>query len=184
MRRTILLIVVIFLSVGCSGERAFDLTVFPSFTTIDLNGNEVTDSIFADRKITAINIWMTNSPPCITLLPKLWTLNEEIDEVQIIGLIVDVRDKNDEKFDVAREITSEAPDDFLNLIANSDFNDLFMTITLAPATVFVDRQGNIIGQPVIGDDINLIRRELIRLLEINSPKYSDLQFIQDNIFQK
>ena len=38
--------------------------VFPSFMARDLQGNEVTNEIFAQKKITVVNIWGTFCPPC------------------------------------------------------------------------------------------------------------------------
>ena len=43
----------------------------PSFNTVDLNGKSVTQNIFADRKLTVVNIWGTFCGPCIEELPEL-----------------------------------------------------------------------------------------------------------------
>ena len=44
---------------------------FPSFRAVDLQGNEVTKEIFAQKKITVVNIWGTFCPPCIGEMPEL-----------------------------------------------------------------------------------------------------------------
>ena len=88
----------------------------------------------------------------------------------------------DKDIEAAKRITSDGPNDFVNLISNDDFNNLLVTINQVPTTIFVDNKGNIIGQSVIGDDVELIRLEIIHLIEINSLDYKNLQMIQNAIF--
>ena len=145
--------------------------------TTDLSGRVVTDLIFADSNITVVNIWTTNSEPCIALQPKLWQLGKEVNEVKIITLI----GNND--IEAAKKITVDCPSDFVNLIVNGDFENFLSTIHSAPTTIFVDNQLNIIGQAVIGDDIELIRQEINHLIEANSSDYKNQQSIQESLFR-
>lgn len=162
--------------IGCHIEEENHIKTFPSFVTTDLHGREVTNSIFANNYVTALNIWVTDSESCRKLQPKLWQLSKELNVVQFITLVgnKDIRE--------AKIITSDSPNNFVNLIVNDDFNDLLVTINQVPITIFIDNTGNIIGQAVLGDDIELIRLELRHLLEINSPDYKNLQLIQNAIF--
>ena len=43
----------------------------PSFTAKDLDGNTVTEEIFAEKDLTVVNIWGTFCPPCIAEMPEL-----------------------------------------------------------------------------------------------------------------
>ena len=181
----ILFIIVTLIFIGCSTEEAIEIKNiknFPAFVTQDLNGLEVTEKIFANKKITIVNIWTTNSPPSILLLPKLSALSSKFDNLQIIGLVGDVRNYGQSKnLEMAKKIVAEHSD-FVNLIVNDDFNDLLTMVTQVPITFFVDNQGQFIGQPVTGDDITLIYNELIRLLDDFSQ--NDLKFIQNHIFYR
>ena len=154
---------------------------FPAFKTTDLNGNEFSEKIFSDHKLTVVNLWV-NSQACINLLPKLSSLNDEFADIAIVGLVGDVKSNDDEKLNSAKKIIADLPSEFINLRVNDNFYNFLSTVTNAPTTFFVDSNGYLIGQPVVGDEINLIRREIIYLIENNSAKYRDLKFIQQKIF--
>ena len=59
-----------------------------TFTTEDLDGNKITNELFADNKITMINIWGTFCGPCIREMPELAKLSEDYKSkgVEIIGI--------------------------------------------------------------------------------------------------
>ena len=160
-----------------SCSNADDLKTFPQFVTQDLDGVEVTNKVFNYKQITVVNVWTIDSQPSIALLKELSNLKGDW---QVIGIVGDVHDAS-EQIKTAKKIAADNSN-FENLIANSDFNDLLVTIEQVPITFFVNSRSQFIGQPVIGDDIVLIRRELMRLLDISSQE--DLKFIQDNIFYK
>ena len=65
-----------------------------TFTTEDLDGNKITNGLFADNKITMINIWGTFCGPCIREMPSLAKLSEENKSkgVEIIGIPIDIID--------------------------------------------------------------------------------------------
>lgn len=158
----ILLLMVGFLMLGCgakaetqssSGDMAME--AFPSFKTKDLNGNEVTDQIFAQKKITVINIWGTFCPPCIEEMPELaeWSKNMPKD-AQIIGIVCDVGNEQDAKtIEAAKSILKEANADFVNLLPNKEIGKYLDRVEAVPTTVFVDSEGKFIGKPVIGADV-------------------------------
>ena len=124
----------------------------PSFTTKDLEGNTITDSIFKEKDLTVVNIWGTFCGPCIGEMPELGEWSEEMPEnVQLIGLVCDIEGEDDSKRkDLAAEIMEEAGADFTNIIPDSSFNSLLEWATGVPATIFVDKEGNITGEPIIG----------------------------------
>lgn len=124
----------------------------PSFTTKDLEGNTVTESIFAEKDLTVVNIWGTFCPPCIEEMPELGAWAEEMpDNVQIVGLIVDIAGDDDKEHrDMAVTITEKAGADFLQIIANNDFAEILQGVVGVPTTLFVDKDGNLVGEPVVG----------------------------------
>ena len=148
MKFVVLMIAITMFLTGC-GEEAANIKKFPSFVTKDLNGREFSNTIFKDIDVTAVVILKLDSQICINLLSKLYTLRE-INNTQIITLIVD---KN------MSGISADYPSDFVNLIVNNDFDELLVNIHNVPTTIFVDSEGNIIGQAVTGDDVYLIRHE-------------------------
>ncbi|MDE7285785.1 MAG: TlpA family protein disulfide reductase, partial [Lachnospiraceae bacterium] len=124
----------------------------PSFTARDLQGNTVTEDIFAQKDLTVVNIWGTFCPPCIEEMPELGAWAEEMpDNVQIVGLIVDIAGDDDkEHHDMAVTITQRAGAAFPQIIANSDFAEILQGVVGVPTTLFVDKEGNLVGEPVVG----------------------------------
>lgn len=119
----------------------------PSFTTMDLEGNVVTDDIFSQKDLTIVNVWGTYCGPCINEMPELGEWAKELPEnVQLIGLVCDGYGNED----TAALIVEQTGADYLQLIANEDFLGLFETIVGVPTTYFVDKDGNIVGEPIIG----------------------------------
>ena len=130
-------------------------TQMPAFTAKDLDGNTVTESIFSDKDLTIINIWGTFCPPCIGEMPELGEWAREMpDNVQLIGLVSDISGDDDtEHHDLAVEILEKADADFLQIIANQDFIPIMQYIIGVPTTLFVDKEGNIVGDPIIGANV-------------------------------
>ena len=62
--------------------------VMPDFCTYDLNGEEITNSIFAEKELTVVNIWGTFCAPCIEEMPELEELNKKYGEqIQFLGIV-------------------------------------------------------------------------------------------------
>ena len=130
---------------------------FSEFVTNDIDGNEVTQSIFANKDLTVVNIWGTFCGPCINEMPELGAWEKELpDNVQIVGLIVDISSTDDEtQIAAAKQITEKADVGFVNLIGgNGDFDELIGSIVGVPTTIFVDKSGNIIGEIIVGADVD------------------------------
>lgn len=147
-------------SMAKDGENALaapaDTTAFPAFTATDLDGNTVTESIFSEKDLTVLNIWGTFCGPCIGEMPELGEWAKEMpDNVQIIGLIIDINGEEDtEHRDLAVDITEQAGVDFPNLIANEDFAPILKDVIGVPTTLFIDGDGNLVGDPIIGADVD------------------------------
>lgn len=128
-----------------------------SFNSEDLDGNAVTEKIFAEKDLTVVNIWGTFCGPCIQEMPELAAWAKEMpDNVQLIGLVEDINGVNDtEHIKLARQILKEADANFLNIIAGTeDFYDILVSLIGVPTTIFVDKNGNIVGRPIIGANVD------------------------------
>ena len=128
-----------------------------SFNSEDLDGNAVTEKIFAEKDLTVVNIWGTFCGPCIQEMPELAAWAKEMpDNVQLIGLVEDINGVNDtEHIKLARQVLKEADANFLNIIAGTeDFYDILVSLIGVPTTIFVDKNGNIVGRPIIGANVD------------------------------
>lgn len=148
--------IAILLFAGCGKtEEPMQEIQMLSFSTTDLNGNIVTDAVFAEKDLTVVNVWGTFCPPCIGEMPDLGAWARSMPEnVQIIGLIIDIAGDNDtEHHDLAVEITEKAEADFVQVIANEDFSELLSGVVGVPTTFFVDKKGCVVGEPIVGANV-------------------------------
>lgn len=80
----------------------------PQFSTTDMDGKNVTNDIFKDYDLTVVNFWATYCNPCIDELPELAEWKKELpDNVNLIGLLVDVDEKGSEQYKLAEKIIGE-----------------------------------------------------------------------------
>ena len=137
-----------------STSDATDTSVFPSFQAKDLDGNEVDSSIFSQNAVTVVNFWFNACTPCVEELPVLNKLNEELKAKggQVIGVNTDSLDGDEDGIAEAKSILEKQGATYTNISLDSDSEaGKYATNIMAfPTTVLVDRNGNIIGDPIMG----------------------------------
>ena len=123
-----------------------------TFVSEDINGNEVTEAIFADKDVTVLNVWATFCGPCIGEMPDLAALSEELpDNAQVIGIVIDTQ--QGENVDLAGEICNAAGVNFTNILASETVLETFGFVEAVPTTLILDSSGNVIGKPIVGADV-------------------------------
>ena len=128
-----------------------------TFTSKDINGSSVSSDIFAKNKITMVNIWGTFCPPCIREMPDLAKLNEanKSKGVEVVGIPIDIVDRMGNilarpKAD-GEEIIAKTGANYTHVVPSKDMmSGLLRNIQAVPATIFVDKDGKIIGQVYLG----------------------------------
>lgn len=129
--------------------------VMPEFSTVDLEGNEVTSDIFAQADLTVVNFWATYCSPCINELPDLEEWSESMPEnVQIIGIVVDVESEDSEEYSSAQQIVDATGVTYQNLVAAGEFDEMISEMIGVPTTYFVDQEGNLVGSSIIGANVS------------------------------
>lgn len=126
-----------------------------------INNNEVTNAIFQDNKLTMINIWGTFCSPCIEEMPTLQALNDEMKEqgVSIVGVIADGMTNEMQAF----QILNKKGATFINIIPDKNFNnDFVMRTTVIPVSIFVNRNGEIVGKTIVGSKSKEEYKQLIQ----------------------
>lgn len=128
-----------------------------SFQTVDLEGNTVTQSLFADHKLTMINIWATFCGPCIREMPELGELAEEYADkgVQIVGIVSDVITSIDtvsaDNMQTALDIVEQTGADYPHLLPSRDLLAAKLSeVYSVPETIFVDKDGRLVGDSYVG----------------------------------
>lgn len=140
-----------------NSEEASDTastSTFPAFQAKDLDGNDVDSSIFSQNAVTVVNFWFNGCSPCVEELPELNKLNEELKAKggQVIGVNTDSLDGNEDGIAEAKSILKQQGATYTNLALDSDSEaGKYATSIMAfPTTVLVDRNGNIVGDPIMG----------------------------------
>ncbi len=157
---------------------------FPAFRTETLDGRAATDEIFAG-KTTAVCVWtVRDANMSRAALQKLSAIAADFPQpAQFVGLVGDLKTGDGaEKRAAAQEIAAGASPAFPQLMVNDDFTPFLSKLRSAPTIVFIDGAGRLVGQPVVGDEPELVRKELFRLLEKDSPRSLALKKIQKALF--
>ena len=150
---------------GCGKTGAAGTSV--SFQTTDLDGNQVdSKELFARNKITMINIWGTYCGPCIDEMPELEKMSQEYADkgVTIVGLVVDVQGGDDTNLAEAQDIVKKTGVTYQNLRAWEGSGDQ-LSAPGTPTTYFVDSEGKLVGEPIVGANVDGYRTSLDELLK-------------------
>jgi thiol-disulfide isomerase/thioredoxin len=154
-------------------------TSFGVFETKDQYGNDVNQSIFADANLTMVNVWATFCGPCLSEMPDLKTISDEMADknVQIIGIVGDVGasgEVTEEEMQQVNDVIEKTGADYTHLMPSQSINSLVLNNIYAfPTTIFVDRDGNIVGSPVVGSQSKAQWEELINAYLTNlEPAYA------------
>lgn len=139
-----------------SGALDAAAATFGEFSTVDLDGNTVTNEIFKGHKITLVNVWATFCGPCIKEMPELEEISHERDsaDVLIIGICGDLLDPsgniNDSLLAKARDIADNSTGVTYTCLAPSAelkvgiLSDVFSY----PTTFIVDEDGSVLDKTV------------------------------------
>jgi thiol-disulfide isomerase/thioredoxin len=122
---------------------------FAGMTGTTLEDREVTAKLFSSSRLSLVNIWTTTCPYCIEEMPDLQEVSQMSgqDDVQVVGIVGDGR-YNPQR---AREIVEKTGVTYVNVSPSPSFEKTVQSIAYAvPTTVFVDRHGKLIGEPILG----------------------------------
>lgn len=127
------------------------------FSGRDIEGNEVSSAdIFADYKLTMVNVWATYCQPCIKELPDLEQLDKELEAegMQVIGILSDVVDTegnySQENWDLGKNILTEKEVSYPTILCDVSSFQNQVAVDAVPTTFFVDKNGKVVGQIQVG----------------------------------
>ena len=127
---------------------------FPDFEGMDLDGNPVTNELFKKNSVTVVNFWFSGCAPCIAELSELNALNEELKLKggALIGINADTIGGDENMIAEAKSILEKKGAMYQNIYfpAESEAGQLTYSITAFPTTVVVDRNGRMVGEPILG----------------------------------
>lgn len=137
---------------GTAGDSA---EAFPSFEGQDLDGNPVDSAtLFSNNAVTVVNFWFTTCKPCVGELPDLEALHQELAKKggAVIGINAFTLDSNAKEIEDAKSVLEQQGVTYPNIwfASNSDAGLFTAGLYAFPTTYVVDRNGRIVGDPIVG----------------------------------
>lgn len=128
---------------------------FPAFDGKDLDGNEVKSStLFAGNTVTVVNFWFTTCSPCVGELADLEALNKQLAEKggAVVGINSFTLDGDKAAISEAKDILAKKGVSYQNIWfdAKSEAGKFTSGLYSYPTTYVVDKNGNIVGEPIVG----------------------------------
>ena len=128
---------------------------FPAFEGKDLDGNAVkSDELFSGNAVTVVNFWFTTCNPCVGELSELDALNKELAEKggSLIGVNTFTLDGDEAAISEAKDVLAKKGATYQNVYFDSDgeAGKFVENVFAYPTTYVVDRNGNIVGEPIVG----------------------------------
>ena len=132
-----------------------DVQKFPSFEGKDLDGNEVkSDELFSANAVTVVNFGFTTCSPCVGELGDLDALNKELADKggALIGVNAFTLDGDETAIADAKDVLAKKGATYQNVYfdSSSAAGAFTSNIFAFPTTYVVDRNGNIVGEPIVG----------------------------------
>ena len=152
---------------------------FPQFEGNDFDENKVDSSIFAENAVTVVNFWFNDCKPCVEELSEMNALNDRIKEQggEVIGVNVGTLDGNEENIATAKQILETKGAKYRNIYfdSNSDDGKFALGVTAFPTTYVIDRNGNIVGEALLGgidndDNLNTLQNTIDEVLAKDAQK--------------
>lgn len=127
---------------------------FSNLSGKDFNGNPVDESLFSKNAVTVVNFWFNGRKPCVAELSNLNELNEAIRSMggEVVGINTETFNGNKTAIKEASAILESQGAKYRNLSIDSSSNagKYASDIMAFPTTILVDRNGNIVGDPMLG----------------------------------
>lgn len=152
-------------------------SVFSDFSGEDFDGNKVDDSLFSGNAVTVVNFWFTGCKPCVAELSKLNELNDAIKSMggEVVGINTETFDGNKTAIKEAASVLESQGVKYRNLsIDSSSAAGKYASEIMAfPTTILVDRNGNIVGEPMLGgidnkDNYDTLMKQIQSVIDADS----------------
>ena len=145
-----------------------NVEAFPKFKGKDFDGKDVDESLFSQNEVTLVNFWFNGCAACVNEMPALEKFNKKLKEhgAELIGVNVEATDEATLKD--AKDILSKQGATYRNIVIKDgdDAKAYLAKIFSFPTTVMVNKKGNIIGDPIVGNlEDEKKQEEIIKMIE-------------------
>ena len=156
-----------------------DASPFRDFSGQDYDGNTVDESLFSKNAVTVVNFWFTGCKPCVAELSKLNELNDAIKSMggEVVGINTETFDGNQDAIKEAAAVLKSQGAKYRNLSIDSASaaGKYASDIMAFPTTILVDRNGNIVGEPMLGgidnqENYDTLMKQIQSVIDADSAK--------------
>ena len=125
-----------------------------TFTAQTLDGGTFAQEDIKSKDVTVMNFWTTSCGPCIAEMPDLAAFQKALPEnVQLVTVCLDAIWGAEES---AKKILQDSAYEGITLVSgDGDFANICNNIQYTPTTIFIDAEGNMVGDAIIGGQPNL-----------------------------
>ena len=130
-----------------------------TFETTDVDGNTYTEKVFSDYDLTLVNAFTTWCSPCVNEMPELEKLYQEMKDqgVGVVGMVLDSVSEDgtpdDSIVQKAQLLKEKTGVTYPLLIPDKGFlNGRISGLQSFPESFFVDKDGNIVSDPIMGSN--------------------------------
>lgn len=135
-------------------SKMADKKTLPNFTAKDQDGNPYSNEDIAKNDATVINLWFTGCSACIEEMDEVNDLADELkkeDGVDFVSMCTDVNYDESTKEAYERIIKDKKPTyKALAVDYEGEMKNYLENIFVYPTTIVVDKNGNVIGDPIEG----------------------------------
>ena len=147
-------------------SKMADKKTLPKFTAKDQDGNPYSNEDIAKNDATVINLWFTGCSACIEEMDEVNDLADELkneDGVDFISMCTDVNYDESTTEAYERIIKDKKPTyKALAVDYEGEMKDYLENIFVYPTTIVVDKNGNIIGDPIEGTLVTKDQQEKLK----------------------
>lgn len=131
-------------------EMTYEFPDLHTFEAKTLDGSSFSPEDFADADVTAINIWSTTCGPCVREMPELAEYAKTLPEnLRIMTWCLDA-DVSTSSADIAQYLKECGFTGITLASGNGDLETLYQQLMYTPTTIFVDANGDLVAEPLIG----------------------------------
>lgn len=149
--------------IGINKEATKKYGDLSKFKTTTLDGKEFSQEDLKNYDITMVNFWATYCGACIDEMPEIAELYNTLPKnVNIVAICSDA-EGNEE---LAQNIVKESNISFTVLKNSKNLdNGILKNVMYVPMTIFVDKDGNIVGNIIDGAPAN-VKKEYTKAIDI------------------
>ncbi|MBQ8280080.1 MAG: TlpA family protein disulfide reductase [Roseburia sp.] len=122
--------------------------VFEFENAVTVAGDTMSSGVFANSKLTMVNVWATFCNPCISEMPDLGEIATAYDasEFQLIGIVADAMEGDEAMLEEAKAIIDETGANYPHLLLNEElYVNLVGASDSVPTTYFFNQSGELLG---------------------------------------